>query len=262
VQLTVLSSGSGGNSALIRAGATDLLVDAGLGAAEMEQRLEGARLGLCGLRHVLVTHGHLDHARSAGRMARVHGATLHCAQSLLANASLRRARRTAVLPIGPRFELEAATNEEAVEVTAVALPHDASPTVAFRLEHAGRKTVILTDMGRVDHDVARALRGPHVLVLEFNHDERLLEEGPYPALLKRRIAGNGGHLSNKQAARMLVELIGEDTHTLVLAHLSETNNRPELALEAARGALELAGVASQVRVLVARQDRALEAIAV
>jgi phosphoribosyl 1,2-cyclic phosphodiesterase len=91
------------------------------------------------------------------------------------------------------------------------------------------------------------------LILEFNHDERMLADGPYPVPLKRRVSGDRGHLSNEQAAVMLTAMAGPELHTLVLAHLSATNNTPELALEAAHGALEQAGL-EHVEVLVATQD--------
>jgi len=253
MHLQVLASGSGGNATLVRAADAALLVDAGLSGPAMQARLDAARLGLGGLDHVLVTHGHLDHARSAGVLARRNRALLHCSQAIMNNASIRRHKRLATLTIGSTAELPNARETDAVRVSPVEIPHDAPPTVAFKLEHAGRRAVILTDMGVPRPEVAARLRGAHVLVLEFNHDERMLAVGPYPATLKRRIAGNAGHLSNSQAARMLRDLADEHLHTLVLAHLSAHNNTPELALEAARGTLDELGL-GHVRVLVASQD--------
>jgi len=253
MHLQVLSSGSGGNSALVRAGDACVLVDAGLPGVEMERRLETARLGHAGLDHVFVTHGHLDHARSAGLLARRHRATLHCAEAIMSNASIRRHKTLSTLRIGSPSTAACARGDQGLRLTPYELPHDALPTVAFRIEHDDRVAVILTDMGVPRDDVARRLRGAHVLVLEFNHDLGMLETGPYPATLKRRIAGNAGHLSNDQAARMLRALASENLHTLVLAHLSEHNNRPDIALEAARATLDGLGLA-HVKVLVASQD--------
>ena len=195
-------------------------------------------------------------------MARQHGAILHCAQAMMGNASIRRAKRLSTLPIGPRFALEGPRGERDVEVTAVPLPHDCSPTVAFRFDQGDSRAVILTDMGHADQGIAAQLAGANVLVLEFNHDEHMLERGPYPFALKRRIAGPAGHLSNAQAASMLMHLASERLHTLVLAHLSATNNTAELALEAAHGCLARLGLAGRVRVLVASQDQSGEPIAV
>ncbi|HKJ25852.1 MAG TPA: MBL fold metallo-hydrolase [Myxococcota bacterium] len=253
MHLQVLSSGSRGNSALVRAGELNLLVDAGLPRVAMEQRLECAGLGHLGLDHVLVTHGHLDHARSAGLLSRQHRATLHCSEALISNASIRRSKRLSVYRIGEDQDLGGASAPTGVRVRPVLLPHDALPTVAFRLEHAGRVCVVLTDMGRPDPGVAARLRGAHVLVLEFNHDAELLRSGPYPAPLKRRILGNAGHLSNEQAGEVLGALAGPELHTLVLAHLSQHNNTPELALAAACGKLAELGL-DRVAVHVADQD--------
>jgi phosphoribosyl 1,2-cyclic phosphodiesterase len=203
---------------------------------------------------VLVTHGHLDHARSAGALARRERALLHTAAALQSNASIRRCKNLNTLSVGSTQALPGRASDDGLCATSVPLPHDASPTVAFKIEHGGRCAVILTDMGMPRSDVARALRGAHVLLLEFNHDPRMLANGPYPAALKRRILGNAGHLSNEQAAAMLEQLAGDELHTLVLAHLSEKNNTRELALECATAALARLGL-GHVRVLIADQDR-------
>lgn len=253
MHLQVLSSGSEGNALLVRAGEMNVLVDAGLGMRDLSQRFDHARLGPRAIDHVLVTHGHLDHARSAGIVARRQEASLHCAESIMRHRSLARASRKSTLSIGRTFSLAAADRAGELEVLPVPLPHDCDPTVAFRLCCDGRTAVVLTDAGRPDPEVARRLRGAHVLVLEFNHDVELMASGPYPPQLQRRITGERGHLSNGQGAQMLELLIGPELHTLVLAHLSKKTNRPEIAEAAARCTLDRLG-AGHVRVLVASQD--------
>jgi phosphoribosyl 1,2-cyclic phosphodiesterase len=191
-------------------------------------------------------------------IARKHRARVHCSESMMSNSSIRRCRDLATITVGGGEQVDGV---EHLRVVNVALPHDAHPTVAYRIEHAGRTAVVLTDMGRPDDGVARMLRGAHVLVLEFNHDLEMLENGPYPPALKKRVAGNAGHLSNEQGAQMLRKLADENLHTLVLAHLSEKNNRPELALEAAQRTLAEMGL-GHVRVLVASQHEIGENLAV
>ena len=263
MHLQVLSSGSEGNATLVRAGELGVLVDAGLGREAMLARLESARLAPGAIRHVLVTHGHLDHARSAGLVARRERATLHAAEMSLTHPWARRAKTAlAALAVGGEHVLTARAGGDELRYRAVVLPHDCDPTVAFRLEHAGRVAVIATDLGRPDPDVARALAGAHVLVLEFNYEPALLASGPYPAVLQRRIAGGRGHLSNAQGAAMLEMLASENLHTLVVAHVSQKTNRPDVAAEAATRALERLGLAGRVRVVVAPQHEALASTAV
>jgi phosphoribosyl 1,2-cyclic phosphodiesterase len=251
VHVQLLSSGSQGNSLLVRAGKLHALVDAGLGAVALRARLHSARLPLRGLDHILVTHGHLDHARSAGTLAKQHDAELHAPERILDHRCLRRAKRMRAIRIGSEHEIDTG-NGALLAYLPVLLPHDCDPTVAYRIDHGGRRLVVLTDMGRPDDDVGRALAGAHVLVLEFNHDAEMLASGPYPASLKRRVAGPRGHLSNEEAQEMLERLAGPGLHTLVLAHLSETNNAPERALAAARSTLQRLGLDS-VRILIASQ---------
>ena len=252
MHLQVLASGSGGNATLLRAGELHLLVDAGLGPRAMRERLAAAGLAHRGLDHLLITHGHLDHARSAGALARQHDATVHCPAAILEHRSVRRAPRLVALAIGRDREVRGPSGT-VVRYRPAALPHDCDPTVAFRIEHEGRVAAVLTDLGRPCPRAARALAGAHLIVIEFNHDAALLAEGPYPEALKRRVASDRGHLSNEQAAVMLGALAGPELHTVVLAHLSARNNTPARAVATARGALERLGL-GHVRVFVAGQD--------
>jgi phosphoribosyl 1,2-cyclic phosphodiesterase len=253
MHLQVLASGSGGNATLVRAGEMALLVDAGLAHDELEKRLATAGQPLFRLDAIVLSHGHLDHARAAGLLSKKSGARVWCSTAMMSNASVKRAKALGALAIGGTVELAARRGPDRVRVTSVVLPHDADPTVALVLEHAGRCAAVCTDMGTFDEAAARALAAAHVLVLEFNHDAELLASGPYTPALKRRVAGPRGHLSNAEAARVLALAAGPGLHTLVLAHLSATNNRPELARSAAEAALRALG-RNDVRVLVAEQD--------
>jgi phosphoribosyl 1,2-cyclic phosphodiesterase len=253
MHLQILASGSGGNCALVRAGETHLLVDAGLELELLLARLEAARVAPRRIDHVALTHGHLDHARAAGAFSQAHGAPVHCALALMSNASVRPARVLSTFTIGRRYPLAVRPGDLELVLTPVLIPHDADPTVAFRLEHQGRVAAIVTDMGRPDLGALGGLSGAHLLVLEFNHDARMLAEGPYPPNLKRRVGGPRGHLSNAEACALLRMLAGPELHTLVLAHLSRVNNTPEIARSAAERTLGEIG-RSDVRVLVAEQD--------
>lgn len=253
MHVQTLASGSAGNSTLLRAGELHVLLDAGLPLQDLEERFAAARVSLRRIEHIVLTHGHLDHARSAGLVAHKSGARVHCSERLMRNASLRRAPLLSHLGPGKTVELVDARGTDVVRLQAARIPHDADPTLALRVEHAGRVAVLVTDMGRPDADAARALQGAHLLLLEFNHDAELLRTGPYPPALKRRVGGPRGHLSNDEAAEVLQALATPALHTLVLLHLSGVNNTPELARAAAQRALARLGRAD-VRVLVASQD--------
>jgi phosphoribosyl 1,2-cyclic phosphodiesterase len=171
--------------------------------------------------------------------------------------------------VGGTVIVRARAGRDELALRSIALPHDADPTLAFRLEHGGRRAAICTDMGSPERGVAQALADVELLMLEFNHDPDMLAQGPYTPALKRRVGGPRGHLSNAQAAEVLrwsaqptngagapngsPGTNGAALHTLVLAHLSRTNNRPLLALASAREVLAELGLA-HVRVLVAEQD--------
>lgn len=258
----VLGSGSRGNAALVRAGETTVLIDAGLPVRALADRLEGAHVGHRALDHILVSHGHLDHARSAGIFAKRHVATLHCPEKMRHNRSVSRAPFKEVLPVdgettlSPRY---AACGS--IEVSTARLPHDCDPTLAFLVSHRGRRLGFVSDMGEPRESVAARIIDPHVLAIEANHDVDMLAGGPYPEPLRNRVAGAGGHLSNDQMAVMLTRLAGPSLHTVVLVHISEKNNTPELASRTARAALARMG-RDDVRVECARQERSLHTIEV
>jgi len=241
LHLQILSSGSEGNSTLVRCGELTVLVDAGLTMRALTERLEAARIAPKQVDHVVLTHAHLDHARSAGIVGKRHDALVHCPEAMMQNRSVARAPKLSTLPIGGVFELELPGAEEPLKIETVPLPHDCDPTVAMRLSHAGRTAIILTDCGHPRHDLAPLLQGANVLVLEFNYQPELMATSPYPPKLRRRISGDQGHLSNAQAQELLGELVGPELHTLCLAHLSQKTNTPELALAAAKETLEELG---------------------
>lgn len=141
-----------------------------------------------------------------------------------------------------------------IEIDPVTVPHDAREPVQFRLSAAGRRLGLLTDLGHPSEHVVEAFRGCDALVLECNHDVHLLEVGPYPPSLKRRVGGQWGHLANAQSAWLLQRLGLDGLQRIVCSHLSEHNNRPELALEALVPLLD----GDESRLTVAAQDQGLD----
>ena len=243
-----LGSGSKGNATLVSDGETHLLVDCGFGLKEAERRL--GRLGLHPrqLDALLVTHEHGDHLRGVGPLARKHGMPVYLTPGTWL------AGRTGELPQRHWITPQSPFRVKGIEIDPVTVPHDAREPVQFCLSAAGRRLGLLTDLGHPSSHVVDAFQGCDALVLECNHDVRLLETGPYPPSLKRRVGGRWGHLANEQAAWLLQRLGLDCLQHIVCSHLSEHNNRPELAVAALDPLLE--GEAS--RLTVAAQDQGLD----
>jgi phosphoribosyl 1,2-cyclic phosphodiesterase len=250
MRLLALGSGSTGNATLVEFGATRLLVDAGLSARALAQRLEAVGVAPASVSWLLLTHEHADHVRGAERFSRLHGVpVLSFAETLEAmDRSRTDFASWSPLPGSGRVDLGG------VEVEPFPVPHDAARPVGFLLHGEGLRVGLATDLGHATTLVRQRLRGCHALVLESNHDDALLRDGPYPWHLKQRVSGRTGHLSNAEAAALLSDVVDESCQAVVLAHLSEKNNRPALARDCAARALAEAGTGRvAMRVAAARR---------
>jgi phosphoribosyl 1,2-cyclic phosphodiesterase len=237
-----------------------VLIDCGLSTRQILARLDAAGLGGAQIDAVLITHEHEDHVGAA----RVLADRLHRRQGapvpFFATAGTWARTRAPCLP-SAREEVEAggAVILGDLELEAFPVPHDTADPVGWRARVGDRWAGVITDLGRPTGLVAGRLRELAVAVLEFNHDEDMLMDGPYPWPVKQRVRSSHGHLSNAQGAELLEAGLHEGLEQLVLGHLSAENNRPELALAAAEGALRRAGT-DHVRLHVARQDAPLAPI--
>ena len=239
MRITSLGSGSRGNSVLVESGATRVLVDAGFSGASLARRLEALDRDPRGIDAVVVTHEHRDHTAGIGVAARRWGWPLFLTADTAAacDGLLRGDEELALFAAESRFRIGA------LEFHAFATCHDAADPVAVTVTESGSGLVagIATDLGRATAPVRAALAGCHVLVLEANHDEILLRESPYPWSVKQRIGGSRGHLSNRLVAELARELAHPELGGLLLAHLSEECNAPDLALGQVREALRGTG---------------------
>ena len=234
-----LASGSGGNALVVEVreagAATCLMVDCGLNLRDTERRL--ARLGLepSAIRGILVTHEHGDHAGRVFDFAAAHGVTVH-----LTYGSLVALEAEGKVIEGVRLSILTAREPlavEGVEVRPFTVPHDAREPVQFVLSDGAARLGVLTDIGIGTPHVVETLSGLDALVLECNYDREMLWSGGYPRWLKERIAGPFGHLDNEDSARLLAALDRSRLKHVVGAHLSQQNNRPELARRALARAL-------------------------
>lgn len=255
--VSVLASGSSGNSILVGSGSTSLLLDAGLSARRIAERLSDVGFGPGDLSGVLVTHEHGDHVSGIGPVSRKFGLPVYATTATHRAMDGRLDGRTERVFIETGVEFVIGD----LRVSAFAVSHDCVEPVGYTITD-GRSTVTLaTDLGVVGGSVRRHIARADCVVLEFNHDERMLMDGAYPWPLKQRIASNVGHLSNVSAANELRRLVTAPMQALVLAHLSEENNTPELAYETAAGVLDAAG-RGDVDIHLASQSRPLGPIVV
>jgi phosphoribosyl 1,2-cyclic phosphodiesterase len=240
VSVTVLASGSKGNCTLVSTASTRLLVDAGLSCRELLRRLQ-----LCGedpatLDAVLITHEHSDHIAGLRVLARrlkipvyITAATYHEYQRCNrdTNGNKVALERREQFSSGSGFQIGD------INVMPFTIPHDAADPVGFTFRAHGIKLGLCTDLGYLPASVRDHLRGCHVLMIESNHDLELLRGGPYPWSVKQRVMSRVGHLSNDALAEFLTTDYDGSAEFLILAHLSEQNNHPEIARMTAERAL-------------------------
>lgn len=256
MKVTILGSGSGGNSILVEGGGTRILVDAGFSGREIERRLAVVGVEPESIEGIVITHDHGDHTHGTGVLARRFGLPLYlteltrdaCRRLLRGDEEIRLYHSSKPFSIGPLNVHPFLTLHDAVDPVAISISD----------EESGTKLGIATDLGRPTASVRHALSHSDLLILEANHDEAMLWNAPYPWSVKQRIASSHGHLSNNVAADLVRELFHPEMRGVVLAHLSEAANDPELAREVVGLALE--EVSYRGRLLVAGQDEPLETI--
>ncbi len=231
MRVASLGSGSKGNATLVEVGDTRLLVDCGFGLKEIEARLKARNIRPESLTAILVTHEHGDHLKGAPMLANryriplwaTYGTARHFKRSV-ASAQLFHANKS--LKIGN------------IVVEPVTVPHDCSEPSQFIFHHQGLNFGLLTDLGSITPHILKAYQNCQALMLECNHDPQMLQNGPYPPSLKRRVAGKFGHLSNEQAAQLVTQINRAGLEKILVSHISEQNNDPLLAKDMLLPALE------------------------
>lgn len=263
VSVTVLASGSGGNCTLVSSSGTRLLVDAGLSCRELLRRMT-----LCGedprcIDAILITHEHADHVGGLYVLAKklkvpvyITGATHDSYRRWARDSKGNRItlERVEVFSPGRSFDIGD------ISVMPFTIPHDAIDPVGFTFRSEGLKVGICTDLGYMPASVRDHLRGCQVLMIESNHDVELLRGGPYPWSVKQRVMSRVGHLSNDALADFLTSDYDGGAEFLILAHLSEKNNHPEIARMTAERALGEQRNFLRNRLLLAAQQEPLPAV--
>lgn len=305
VRMTVLASGSKGNSTIVSSSRTRLLVDAGLSCREIFKRMREAGEEIENFDAILITHEHQDHVQGLAVTARKLGIPVYFTEAThrawmrwmtprkrLTYADWLAQQKAAVAagkePVSAGAEAQDAAEEDITEtkpskdlcalpgveyfsagadfqigdiaITPYTIPHDAADPVGFVFAAEGIKVGIATDLGYIPPNVHLHLKKCDVLMLESNHDVDMLRDGPYPWQVKQRVMSRVGHLSNDAAAEFLEKSYDGQAAYVVLAHLSESNNMPELAQVAAERALQNRMGLLGNKLMLARQHAPLEAI--
>ena len=263
MRLVSIASGSSGNCIYVGSDTTHVLVDAGVSNKKIEAGLNEIGVKGSELDAIVITHEHSDHVRGLGILARKHPVPIYSTketiEEILNISGLGEYPRELLHPIEP--DVDFAVGD--LTIQAFRIDHDAANPVAYRLR-CGRKSVaVATDMGHYDQYIIDHLQGLDALLLESNHDVRMLETGPYPYYLKRRILGDHGHLSNDNAGRLLNYLLHDNLKKILLGHLSKTNNYPELAYETVKLEIDQGDSeyrASDFSIAVARRDEMSEIV--
>ena len=240
IRFCSLSSGSSGNCLFLSSGASSVLVDAGLSGKRVAQLLNQMGETPRAVEAILVTHDHIDHISGIGVLSRrfdipvfANAATWRAMEDKIGEISSRNIRE---FTTGGEFELAG------FGIKSFPISHDASDPVGLTFCKGNIKISVANDLGCVTPEVERELKDSSFIMLEANHDTEMLWVGRYPWYLKKRIAGDRGHLSNEDTGAALLRLAGGRTKAVLLGHLSKENNYPLLALETVRGILSQEGI--------------------
>lgn len=237
MRVCLLASGSKGNSLYIETGKTKILIDVGLSAREILHRLSVIGVEGPELNAVFISHEHTDHIRGAGTLARRLGIPVFISYPT-------HSQSTEIFKKNEVVEFESGCSFQFRDILVDPFPitHDSSDPVGFVIDGPDGRMGVATDLGIATRLVREKLKDCRALVLESNHDEEMLVNGPYPWHLKQRIKSRHGHLSNNESVELFGDLINSDLQGVLLAHLSETNNDPVLALQSYSVMLETQNV--------------------
>ncbi|MGI6679713.1 MAG: MBL fold metallo-hydrolase [Dehalobacterium sp.] len=246
MECATLFSGSSGNCIYVGTEKTKVLVDAGSSGKRIKEALNELNIDIKEIQALLVTHEHIDHIKGLGVLSRRYDLPIYASPKTWQ-------KLTCIGKIAEHNQKEFDYGMEIgdLKVDFFKTSHDAIQPVGMVFYHREKKIGIATDTGCITSGMKKALSGADVIFFEANHDEEMLAKGPYPFPLKKRIGGDQGHLSNDMAGKALRELITEKTRHVILSHLSEINNTPELAYHTVASTLAEADILDQVALTVA-----------
>lgn len=233
-----LVSGSSGNSTFLSDGKTNILVDCGMSGKRLQESLAKIDVSAADIDALLITHEHIDHVKGAGVISRKFDIPIYATVGTHNSMSVGKVsdKNICIVEKDKPFEIGS------IGVNAFAIPHDAQDPVGYSFFADGEKVSVATDIGYMSDEILREISGSSAVLLESNHDVQMLEFGSYPYELKKRILGRYGHLSNDAAGETAVKLVREGAKKILLGHLSDENNTPDIAFKTVENILKSAGV--------------------
>ncbi len=236
-KIYMLFSSSKGNAAYIKHGRDEFLIDCGVSARALEHALNQLGTSLSSINAIFITHEHGDHIRGVHTISKYFKIPFFAPEKSCSYIEEQMYSNSSLTPLNTGNAVELLSTA----VCPIATPHDSRGSVGFRIRAGEEKIGYFTDIGHLSEGVLRGLSECRRVVIESNHDIEMLKNGPYPYSLQKRILGDFGHLSNTLCAKLLPHLANHGTESFMLAHLSEENNRPEIAFDESYTALKSHG---------------------
>lgn len=253
MKVKVLASGSKGNSTLVQINNINLLIDIGINYQYLSSEIEKVNLTPKDIDYVLITHTHNDHIKGLSTLMNKTNVKVFILESMIEELRNK-------IPLNENiYFYQNPTLIEDIKIELIKISHDVCG-VGFIIEHNNSSLVYITDTGYINSKYYETMKNKNMYILESNHDEKMVMEGPYPHILKQRVLSDKGHLSNIATSECLLNIVGDKTKYIILAHISENNNTPDLALETTRQLLEENGIDKNI--IIAKQYESLEEIEV
>lgn len=243
MKVKTIASGSKGNCTIVLCKGTNLIIDMGISYLTLKRSLEENSLSLSDFSGVLITHCHKDHTKGLATLINKTNLKVYIPEEMYESIK-------EYIPYPKCIFITDEFNINDVEIELIHTSHDAPYSVGFIISHENKSLAYVTDTGYINRKYLSRMVGKDAYIIESNHDEVMLMDGPYPRFLKERVISDKGHLSNKTTAKYLRKIIGNNTKNIILAHLSEKNNTEKLALDA----MKEEELDQKANIIIARQN--------
>lgn len=263
MRLCSIASGSSGNCIYVGDNNTHLLVDTGISKKRIEEGLQKLDVKGEELSGILITHEHVDHIQGLGVFSRKYEVPIYATKGTI--EGIKNCKSLGKMPEGLLHPIEVDQEFELgdLQIHPFEISHDANEPSGYRIENGKQAVAVATDLGKYDEYTVQKLQNLNAIVLEANHDIHMLEVGPYPYPLKRRVMGDKGHLSNELSGRLLCDILHDELQYVVLGHLSKENNYEELAYETVKLEITMGDnpyKGEDINLMVAKRDTVSEIV--